>query len=708
MTAPHPEEANVNKQERKVFDALFAPRAIALIGASGDASKHTSRPQRMLRRHGYEGSIIPVNPNRTEIFGDRAYPNLDEVPDEIDHAFIMVPAPAVPDAVEQCIARKVPVASIYADGFAESGRDGRRKQNELVARAREGGVRLLGPNCSGIFSSHPPCALSVNAAIEQLDIRPGPLAVISQSGSMTGGLISRGLGRGVGFSRVVSIGNESDLSVGEITDWLTDDPETEAVLLFLETIRDASRLARAARRAVAVGKPVIVYKLGRSDVGRELAASHTGALAGGDEVTDAFLRAHGILRVDNLETLFELPVMLVGQRPTAHHRVAVMSTTGGGAATVADRLGTLDVDVVPPSEAVVDNLAKKGIAIPRGLLTDLTHAGTKAEVYRTVVDELLASDHCDLVLAIAGSSAQFQPEITVGPVIRADRHGKPLAMFIAPHAMEGLKRLGEAGVAGFRTPESCADAIRAWSRWAAPAEAPAPDQERLAAATKAIGAFRGRHPNEFESAAVFAALGIPSAPAVVVRSSEPPVGLKYPVVAKVLSADIPHKTEAGGVLLNIHDAGELAHAVTSIRANVATTHPAAVIDGILVQQMARGLAEVILGFRRDPEVGPIVVLGMGGVLAELYKDIAIRVAPVRLDEALAMIEEVRGLAVIRGYRGLPLGDSSALADAIVGVSQLAEVDPPRVSEAEINPLLVLSEGEGVVAVDGLVVLSARS
>jgi acyl-CoA synthetase (NDP forming) len=697
----------VSEHDRTLFEALFIPRSIALIGASGDAKKHTARPQRSLRTHGYPGRVIPINPRYDEIFGERAYPTLRDVPGTIDQAFIMVPSDAVADAVAQCADRKVPIATIYTDGFAEAGAEGQRRQAELLRLAKESGVRLLGPNCSGIYSSTPSCALTVNAALERLDITPGPLAVISQSGSMTGGLISRGLGRGVGFSRVVSIGNECDLSVGEISDWLVDDPETGAILLFLETIRDAPRLARAARRAVAAGKPVIVYKLGRSEVGRDLAASHTGAMAGTDEVADAFFRANGILRVDSLESLFELPVMLSGQRPSARHRVAVMTTTGGGAATVADRLGTLGVDVVPPSESVVANLAKKGIDINRNRLTDLTHAGTKEEVYGAVVSEMLASDHCDLVLAIAGSSAQFQPEISVGPVTRADRHGKPLAMFIAPHAEAALKQLADAGVAGFRTPEACADAIRAWSQWTSPVDVPAPSVAQLAAVSATVSELRGQKLNETQACAVFAALGVPSAQSQIIQDPSDAVSLGFPVVAKVLSADIPHKTDAGGVVLNIADDFALSRAAQSILANVNQRHPSASIDGILVQRMEKGLAEVILGYRRDPEVGPVVVLGVGGVLAEIYEDISVRMAPVGLDEARRMIDEVKGLAIIRGYRGLPKGDCEALAQAIIAVSQLARLPEQEVSEAEINPLLVRREGEGVVAVDGLVVLRAN-
>ncbi len=687
----------------RLAQVMFAPKSIALIGASGDARKNTSRPQRFLRKHGYPGKIIPVNPGRPEIFGDKAYPDLVSVPDAVDHAFIMVPTDAVAAAVEQCAAKKVPLATIFSDGFAETGEAGRRKQDDVLRIAQAGGVRLLGPNCIGLYSSDPSCALSVNAVLEKLEIRPGRLAIVSQSGSMMGGLLSRGLGRGAGFSKLVSVGNEADLGVGEVTDCIVDDPHTGAILLFMETIRDADHLARAARRAYAAGKPVIVYKLGRSAVGQDLAASHTGAMAGADEVADAFFRAHGMLRVDMLENLFELPPLLTGQRPALRHRVAVMTTTGGGAATVADRLGTYGFDVVAPTAEVIANLAAKNVTIPATRLTDLTLAGSKKEIFSAVLNELLASDHCDLVLAVAGSSAQFQPQIAIEPVVEADRRGKPLAVFLAPHADASLKLLADAGLAGFRTPESCADAIRAWRDWRAPLETPPSDSAPLRAAAQLLAAMPGSQINEYDACRVFGELGIAHAQTEIIAAPEQATSLAFPVVAKILSPDVLHKTDAGGVALNIRDAAQLADAARQILRSVAAKHPAAKINGILVQRMEQGLAEVILGFRRDPQAGPVVVLGVGGVLAEIYQDFALRLAPVGLATARSMVEEVRGLATIRGYRGLPRGDCEALARAVMAMSQLAALPGRIVNEAEINPLIVKPEGQGVIAVDGLIV-----
>jgi len=685
---------------KALFQALFEPRSVALIGASSDARKNTSRPQRYLRKHGYTGRIIPINPGREEVFGEKAYPDVTSVPEDIDHAFIMVPAKAVQAAIEQCAAKGVPVATIYSDGFAETGAEGRRNQERIIEIARAGGMRVIGPNCIGLMTTEPGCAISVNAVLEMAEIRVGPLALISQSGSMLGGLLSRGLGRGVGFSKLISVGNESDLSVGEFADLLVDDPHTGTILLFMETIRDADTIAHAARRAYAAGKRVIVYKLGRSEVGQDLAASHTGAMAGSDEMADTFFRAHGILRVDTLENLFELPALLANQKPAKRHRVAVMTTTGGGAASVVDRLGTLGVEVVGPSDDVVAKLAAQNITISKARLTDLTLAGAKKEIYSAVLGTLLHSDHCDLVLAVAGSSAQFQPEVAIEPLIEADTRGKPLASFAAPHAETSLKLLADAGIAGFRTPESCADAIRAWRDWAPPIEQPKADRKKLDAATTLLK-DAGAKLDEYRSGAVFEALGVPRAATEVIDAPGQKVGVAYPVVAKILSRDILHKTDAGGVVLGIADAAALERAATDILSRVKAKHPDANIEGILVQRMEKGLAELILGYKRDAQIGPVVVLGVGGVLAEIYKDFAVRLAPVSVEDADAMIDEVKGLAVIRGYRGMPKGDRAALAGAVSAMSQLAFVED--IAEAEINPLMVKGEGGGVVAVDGLIV-----
>jgi len=672
-----------------LFQALFAPRGIALYGASGDAAKNTARPLRYLRKHGFAGRIAPINRTRREIFGETAYPSLAEAPGEIDQVFIMVPPADVPAACAECFARRVPVVTIFTDGFGETGATGRAVEARLVAGARAAGVRLLGPNSIGLVSTSPATALTVNASLEIERLPVGPLAVVSQSGSLIGALLSRGAARGIGFSRLVSVGNESDLSVGELVDLLVDDDQTKAILLFLETLRRPEAIARAARRAFDAGKPVIAYKLGRSSAGAALARSHTGAIAGDDRAADAFLRDCGVLRVRSFEALIETASLVMGQRPPQGKRVAMMTTTGGGAAVVADPLGAANVELVAPPAALVEKFRALRVRVADSPLIDLTLAGTRASVYGPVLEALLASAHCDAVVAAVGSSGQFHPQLTIEPIVSAHRAHpqKALAIFIAPEAPASLALLAKAGIAAFRTPESCADALAAFLAWRAPRNPPRADTTPVAL-----------QPAE----ALFAALGIPQAQAQHLRAADEPITCPFPVAIKIASPDIEHKTEVGGVELGLRDAREAAAAAQRVLERARKARPRARIDGLIASSMVQGLGEAILGYRRDPQVGPLVLVGAGGTLAEVYRDFALRMAPVSLDEAREMVAEVRGFAPLAGFLDAPRGDLEALARAVAAFSRLAGL--PEVAEAEINPLIVKVQGEGVVGVDALLVL----
>ncbi|MBI2751950.1 MAG: acetate--CoA ligase family protein [Betaproteobacteria bacterium] len=658
--------------------ALFAPRAVALVGASGDESKNTARPQRYLRKHGYAGRVVPINPARGEVLGERAYARLADAPGEIDQAFIMAPGAAVEQALEDCGRRGVPVASIFSDGFADRGAEGAARQARLVTRARELGVRVLGPNSMGMVNVPGRVALTVNAVLEIDALPAGATSIVSQSGTMLGTVLSRGAARGLGFAKLISVGNESDLGIGELVGLLADDPDTRVILLFLETVRDAERLAAAARRAHGAGKPVVAYKLGRSALGEELARSHTGAIAGTDAALDAYFRDCGILRVDMLETLIEISPLVSGRLPPdIRHtpRVAVVTTTGGGAASVVDRLGIHGMETVAP-----------GSESP---IVDLTMAAT-AEKYAGVLDSLIASTECEGVLAVVGSSAQFQPQLAVEPVLRAKRGAKPLAAFLTPHAERSLARLAAHGIAAFRTPEACADAFAAFFAWRTPRVRPPlpppvwPDE------------IPQRQPlNEAQALALFAALGVPIVESQVAEPPEYAHAIQYPVAVKALLAKAGHKTEVGGAALGVVDRSEYEQKVHAMAASLGA-------DRVLVQKMETGVAEAIIGYRDDPIVGPLVMVGVGGVLAEIYKDYALRLAPVSVEEAEEMIAEVKGLAAIRGYRNLPRGDVHVLANAVSAMSRLALLPGRPVADAEINPLIV--KREGVVAVDGLVLL----
>jgi acyl-CoA synthetase (NDP forming) len=689
----------------KLADALFAPRAVALIGASADAGKNTARPQRFLRKHGFSGRIVPINPARNEVLGEPAYPSLLEAPGEIDHAFIMVPAAQVEVALEQCAARGVPMATVYSDGFAEMGPEGAQSERRLVARARELGVRLLGPNSIGLVNVANGTALTVNAVLEMDALPLGGTSVVSQSGTIIGTLLSRGAARGLGFAKLVSVGNESDLGVGELVDMLVDDDDTRVILLFLETIRDAGALARAAARAHAAGKPIVAYKLGRSALGEALAHSHTGALAGSDAAVDAYLRRAGIMRVEMLETLIEIAPLVCGRKPPPvpgrPPRVAVVTTTGGGAASVVDRLGTLGIETLTPDPAFIAAMKAQGIPVKSAPIIDLTLAAT-ADKYRAVLEALLAHPDCDAVLAVVGSSAQFHPELAVKPIVGIAKSAKPLAVFLAPHAEASLKLLAQASVPAFRTPEACADALSTYLGWRAPRPCDASAAIALSDLIPAGALATSGALDEAQALTLFAALGVPTVAWSIARAPTYSHAIAYPVAAKVLSCDIAHKTEVGGVTLNLGDARAFDASVPTMLAAVRRAAPEARIEGVLVQSMAHGLAEVIVGYRHDALVGPVVMVGMGGRLAEIYKDISLRCAPVDEAQALEMIAAVKGLALIRGYRGLPRGDTAALARAIAALSRLALVEGQPVLEAEINPLLV--RAEGVLALDALVLL----
>lgn len=702
------------QQSADLARALFAPRTIALVGASGDAGKNTARPQRFLRKHGFTGTIVPINPTRSEILGETAYPTLAAAQAAlaargiapIEHAYVMAPGDAVERAVEDCGASRIPVVSIFSDGFSEIGSEGLARQQRLVERAKALGVRLLGPNSMGVVDIPNHVSITVNAILEGDTPPAGFTSVVSQSGTMLGTLMSRGAARGLGFAKLVSVGNEADLSVGEIVDLLVDDADTRVITLFLETVRDAPRLAAAARRAHAAGKPVVAFKLGRSALGEALAKSHTGAMAGTDAAIDAWMQDCGILRVEMLETLVEIAPLLAGRSPVEiKHapRVAVVTTTGGGAASVVDRLGVLGMQATHPTESLKAALSPLGVRLSDSPIVDLTMASS-AEKYGAVLKALLASADCDAVLAVVGSSAQFHPEFAVKPILDVPWSAKPLAVFLTPHAERSLTLLAQKGIAAFRTPEACADALATFFRWEKPRKPLVGATPGATPSSPPLPATAT--PNEADALALFASLGIPVVPAATATAPHFTHAVPYPVVAKVQSADIAHKTEAGGVLLGIQNEQEFTQRVPMMLAQVRTSHPQARIEGVLVQRMEKGLAEAIIGYRHDAMVGPVVMVGMGGTLAELYQDSALRLAPVDEAEAQAMIGEVKGLAVVRGYRNLPQGDVAALARAIAALSRLASLPGQPVAEAEINPMIV--QADGVVAVDGLLILKEHT
>jgi acetate---CoA ligase (ADP-forming) len=702
-------------------DALFAPRSVAVVGQSDDASKTAGRPLKFLRQLGYAGRVYPVNARRETVLGERAWPALAALPEAPDHAYIVTPTEAAVAAVEECGRLGVKVATVLADGFAEAGSEGLAREARLRAACASSRLRVVGPSSLGVVDLRTKAMLTANAAFDEAELPVGRIFAASHSGSLIGALMTRGKARGIGFAGLVSVGNEVDLSLGEICAATLDDPGIDGYMLFLETMRHAGALRRFALAAAERGKPVIAYKLGRSAAARELAISHTGALAGEDDVADVFLRSCGIARVDTFDGLLEglpllsrVPVAVGGGRK----RVGVITTTAGGATMVVDPLAGRGVTVEPASTATLARLAAAGIEAKPARMVDLTIAGARYATMKVALDILLAAPEFDLVLAVIGSSARAQPEATVRPIIESAGAKKPLAAFIVPDAPEALAALSGAGVPNFRTPEACADAIAAalsrrpprasWPHALRPPTTSSPSAQQDVDARRKAG-HDETILDELAAGALLDRLGIARAPSIALDAGiarAPPLPFPYPVAVKVLSAKITHKSDVGGVALGIADGAALVAAIRGIAASVAERMPGTQVARVLVQPMIAGLGEALVGYRIDRDVGPLVMVAAGGLFTEIARDRSLRLAPVDLAEAHEMIAEVRALAPLTGYRGRAKGDLEALARAIVALSRLA--DDSGVAEAEINPLMVRAAGDGVIAVDALVKLAGSA
>jgi len=692
----------------ELLAALISPRSVALVGASGTAGKLTARPQQFLARQNFAGAVYPVNRGRSTIFDLPSFGSVAEIPDRVEHVYIMLDTEPAMAALEDCARSGVKVVSMLADGFAEAGPEGMARQERLVALAREAGMLLVGPNSTGVVGTAAGFCCTTNAAFRVDAIEKGNLAVISQSGSIIGTILSRGRALGAAFSSFVSVGNEAAAGVGAIGQLLLRDPDTKGVLLFLETIRHRDALAQFAAQASEMGKPVVAYIVGRSEEGQALSVSHTGALTGSVRAVSAFLREIGIHQVDQFEALIDAPrvmsaIKLDARRP---RNVTVLSTTGGGGAMVVDQLSARGVAIGKCSAAARQHLGAAGIPLGRGKLVDVTLAGTKYETMKEVVSTLIADPETGMLVVAIGSSAQFNPELSVRPIVDAVGEAlddaAPVVAFPLPHAPESLAMLEAGGVPAFRNVETCAETVALLFK----------DERRRAVstvdksaeATELLASHAQGILDEVDAGGVFAAFDIARPPFVVLPpEGEVPddLGLTFPVVAKLVSPDLPHKTEMGAIRIDIPDRSTLIEAIAVMRASAEARKPGHRLKGILVQEHLRGLGEVLIGISRDALVGPIVTVGMGGMLAEIYRDTALRPAPVSVEVASEMLSEVHGLAVLRGYRNKPLGDLDALARAVSAVSRLALHDD--VVEAEINPVLVRGAGEGVFMLDALIV-----
>jgi acyl-CoA synthetase (NDP forming) len=689
------------------LEAIFAPRSIAIIGASQDPTKIGGRPVELLRRFGFPGVIYPVNPRAVEVQGLPAFSSVAALPEAPDLAIIAVAAEAAPAALDACAAKGVKAAVIFSSGFAELGEAGLAMQDRLRDTARRSGMRVLGPNCLGAASVAERVIATFSVVLEGGLPPPGPLGIASQSGNIGSYTALLARERGVGASRFITTGNECDVDIADAIAFLAHDAATRVILCVLETCRDAARLTAALELARAAGKPVIVLKIGASEAGQAAAASHTGALAGSDAVFDAVFRRAGAVRVQSVEQLLDLghAAAVLGDRLPKGRRTMLLTASGGFGVLLADAASNAALSLPAPSAATQRRILDVvPYASPRNPVDATAQMSSRPEILEAILAALLEDDSCDALLVLMSASL-YLPRLRAiyMPTLRAVREKHPdkvvmLAVHGPPDAVAELTAMGFPVVDGVGastgTLAGLCDLAAARSLRPPPAALPAAAPLDPIALRTEDGAKR-----------LLGAVGVPVLPERVVSNAteavEAATAMGFPVVLKIVSPDLPHKTEVGGVALNLTGAEAVAEAHDVMLTRVKAAAPAARIAGVLVSPMMRGGTEMILGSRRDPVFGPVVLVGLGGIFAEVVKDVAIRPAPVDELEALAMLRSLKAFPVIDGARGRPKADLGAAASAIAAVSRFAAQHAAQVAEIDINPLLLRSDG--VVALDALIV-----
>ena len=689
---------------------LFRPRSVAVVGASADPSKTAGLPIRFLRKQGFSGKIFPVNPRVGDIDGLKCYANIGDLPDRPDVALVLLSAARTIDAIRELSAKGTQYAIVLASGFGETGEEGRDRQARLLDAA--GSMRLLGPNTIGLVNVSDGVSLSASGALASDKILKGPVGVASQSGGILGAFLSRASARGMGLSKLVSTSNEADLEVADFIAYLADDPETKVLALYIEAIRNPERFRAAATRARDAGKPIVALKIGRSAAGAQAAASHTGALAGSDRTYDAFFRDLGIIRAQTFSDLIDIPAALSTQPVLKGRRIAILTSTGGAGTLVADSLGLAGFETPKPDVSTIRDLTA---AMPDGQGSldsnpvDVTLAGLRPDTLKTCIGALLKSESYDALAVIVGSSGVHQPELISNAIRAAGTDGtKPVLAYVSPHAPEATASLTRQGVPAFNTPEAVASAAQAlWAAGQIPARqfGTTPSGADVELSPDLRGSL-----NEAQAKALFAQFGLPCVREELVANADEArnatVRFGGPVVLKILSASITHKSDVGGVALDL-DAETVGPRLESMRRGV-RQHTGVDPDGFIVQEMVpAGGLELILGCHQDA-LGPVILLGFGGVAAEVMQDTAIRLLPpgrmLTRDEALALARELKAWPLLDGYRGRPKLDVDALLTAIVDFSGMVARLGGRLKEAEINPLFVLPAGQGVLAADGIAVL----
>ena len=687
---------------------LLKPRSVSIIGASADAAKTSGRPVSYLLKHGFTGEIYPVNPKVNRIGELTCYPDIKSLPTVPDVAIVLLGAERAHLAVRELAALGTAAAIVLASGYAETDESGAQRQRELLEAA--GPMRLLGPNTIGLVNLTDDIVLSASGALDMTHFRAGSVGVVSQSGGILGALLSRAEARGMGLSKLISTSNEADLELADFIDYLVDDEATKVIALYVEAIRNPTKFRAATLRAARAAKPVVAFKIGRSEAGAKAAVSHTGAMAGADRMYDALFRQTGVIRAQTFGDLLDIPAALATARTLRGKRVAVLTSTGGAGTLVSDAIGVAGFDTPAPDAETAAALRAlqtgEHAALDRNPI-DVTLAGLQPDLLRGAIKILLASPTYDALIIIVGSSGIGRPELMAGAIEAClPLSDKPVLAFVSPHAPEAAALLTARGVPAYTAAESCASALTGMlhaSNWTA-------SEPGTPGAIVTVSDLPGGSLDEAQAKQLFARFGIPCVQEHVVETSLQAelVAREFGsnVVTKILSNTITHKSDVRGVAVNVaseHIGARLATMVTDVE-RATGERP----TRFLVQEMVTGGTELILGMHRDP-LGTAILLGMGGVTAELFEDTALCMLPTEgglsREQALGMARSLKTWPLLDGFRGRPKADVDALVHAIVAFSQMVAQLGDTLIEAEINPILVLENGRGVRAADGVAVLN---
>jgi len=696
------------------IEFFYHPRSIAIVGASTKSEKPGGRPVRALRKRGYAGKVYPINPSYEEVEGYKCYPSLLDVPGDVDMVIISLPAQSVLEALRDCAAKDVRAVVIFSAGFSEVGPEGIALQEKVRDLARANNIRILGPNSLGVINAANSATASFAFIADLEPVTPGTLAFVSQSGAFGAMMYAQATEAGVGCSSFTSVGNEAEAEFSDFVGHLLDAPETQVIGGYLEGARDGDRLRRVAEKALQLQKPMLILKVGRTGAGARAASSHTGSLAGDDQIYDAFFRQMGIVRIESLPDLTSFAILHRSGKEYRGRRVAILGGSGGQGVLLADRCERLGLSVPEITGATREKLEQclPDFASARNPIDLTAQGGRDISTWGKCLRALVEDPGIDVVLAQAFFREGTGMTVAKDLVEVCQSTSKPVVLMThhrddSEYVSNCIALVEGAGIPILRDGLQAAEAVAklCWYHEKAKRLGDATSPPPRILPGEGVDALI-RSPDrlsEFQCKRILNCYGIPITNEALATSEEAAVEqareLGYPVALKIQSGEILHKTEAGGIRLALESDQEVRAAYHEVIANSKRSSPDAAVQGVLVQEMLEDGVEVIIGTTRDPVFGHVIMFGLGGIFVEALRDVSFRVAPVTRRDAEEMVREIKGFRILQGMRGKPPADVDAIVEAILRVSQLVTDYPDDIEELDINPLVVFEEG--AKAVDAL-------